>query len=398
MTIDRHLFFYGNAVSDQLRADRCIVTDSPAATRKMIGLCRALRAAGVRASIISMGRGGGTRSGRFFRSHVSRIGGVPVIYGPIWDVPLLSQIVSALWLGLCATRMALRNRKSVHLLYNQMSAYFLALLALKLFRAKVFVDIEDGPIEGDAPAYSRPLGTLNPGLFARFVSGGALLATSALANGTPIRPVQTYFGAIPPKTADARGKDYSEGSLHALFAGYLNNDTGLQTLNGAIAMMRSSKDPVFESLVVETVGMGPGHDVLRQFSGEGSPCVEVLGRLNAADYAAALQRAHIGLSLKPVGGDVAESTFPSKTIEYAEYGLSIVATDIGDVRELFGDAAIYLQSNEPRELVEHLRWALAERQSVAAIAARGTQLVNERLSFAAAGQSLAVFFFAEDGA
>lgn len=398
MTRDRYLFFYGNAVSDQLRADRGIVTDSPAATRKMIGLCRALRAAGVKASIISMGRGGGTRSGRLFRSHVSRIGGVPVIYGPIWDVPLLSQIVSALWLGLCAARMVVRDRQCVHLLYNQMSAYFLALLSLKFFRAKVFVDIEDGPIEGNAPAYSRPLGTINPGLFARFVSGGALLATSALANGTPIRPVQTYFGAIPPKAATARGKDHFEGPLRALFAGYLNDDTGLQTLSGAIATMRSSKDSEFENLIVETVGMGPGHDVLRRFSGEGFPRVDVLGRLDVADYAAALQRAHIGLSLKPIGGDVAESTFPSKTIEYAENSLLIVATDIGDVRELFGDAAIYLQSNEPAELVGHLRWALGDRRSVATLAARGTQLVNEQLSFAAAGQSLTAFLFPEDGA
>lgn len=398
MTGDRHLFFYGNAVSDGLRADRGIVTDSPAATRKMIGLCRALRAVGVRASIVSMGRGGGTRSGRVYRGYVARIGGVPIIYGPVWDVPILSQIVSALWMGLCAARMALRDRRGVHLMYNQMSAYLLALVSLKLLRAKTFADIEDGPVAGNAPAYSRPLGTLSPRLFAYFVSGGALLATSALANGTTVRPVKTYFGAIPTKSAVAGEKEYADGPLRVLFAGYLNEDTGLTILSGAIALMQDSHDPLFENLVIETVGMGPGHEVLRSFRRDSFPRVHVLGRLDAAGYAAVLARAHIGLSLKPVGGEVAESTFPSKTIEYAENGLSLIATDIGDVRSLFGDAAVYVESNDPTELVRHLRAALLNRQSTIAIAARANRLVYDRLSYAAAGHALEQFFFVDDAA
>ncbi len=395
---DRHLFFYGNAVSDALRAERGMRHRQPRRQRKMIGLCRALRAVGVRASIVSMGRGGGTRSGRVYRSHVARIGGIPIIYGPVWDVPILSQIVSALWMGLCATRMALRDRRGVHLMYNQMSAYLLALLSLKLLRAKVFADIEDGPIAGNAPAYSRPLGTLSPRLFAHFVSGGALLATSALADGTPVRPVKTYFGAVPSKGRAVSEKNHRDGPLRVLFAGYLNEDTGLTILSDAIAMMRAAPDPLFENLVIETVGMGPGHEVLQSFCGDGFPRVDVLGRLDAAGYAAALARAHIGLSLKPVGGDVAESTFPSKTIEYAENGLSLIATDIGDVRSLFGDAAVYVGSNDPAELVRHLRAALLDRQTVAAIAARANRLVDERLSYAAAGHALEQFFFAGDAA
>lgn len=391
----RQLFFYGNAISDKLRTQRGIVTDSPAATRKMTGLCCALRTAGVRAAIVSMGRGGGTRSGRFFRAHVSRLNGVPIVYGPVLDVPIVSQLVSAIWLGLYAARLSRHAPTAVHLMYNQMSAYLLALIVLQRRRARVSVDIEDGPIEGNAVAYSRPLGTLKPDYFARYVTGGALLATSALANGTPVRPVLPYFGAVPLRSAEQGAKDFSSDMLIALFAGYLNEDTGLTMLAGAIERMRSSQDPAFSRLVIRIVGMGPGQEILRRLGNEAAPHVEVLGRLDSNAYRRAIESAHIGLSLKPVGGAVSETTFPSKIVEYAENGLALVATDISDVRALFGDAALYIERDDPDELVERFRFALTDRAALAGLAERGRGIVDRQLSYSAAGDMLSGFLFPE---
>lgn len=394
----RQLYFYGNAISDEVRAARGIATDSPAATRKMVGLCRALRSVGVGATIVSMGRGGGTRSGRLFRSEVDRIDGAPVIFGPVLDIPVLSQIVSAVWLGWIAVRLSRRRRGAVHLMYNQMSAFLPALVLLRMTRANIAADIEDGPIRHNAVAHARPLGTLSPGLFARFVTGGALLATSALASGTPIRPVKPYYGAIPAGNRARPAAMFDGGEpLVALFAGYLNDDTGLAVLTEAIRKMREAGDPLFDRLVIKIVGMGPGQDVMRDLNEtlSGAPRVDILGRVGNEAYAALLDGTHIGLSLKPVGGDVSKTTFPSKTVEYAENGLALIATDISDVRALFGDSALYLEGNDAEELVERLRFALEQPTAVAEMAARGQRLVRDRLSYAAAGAELAAFLFAE---
>lgn len=392
----RQLYFYGNAISDNVRAERGIGTDSPAATRKMIGLCLSLRAVGVAATIVSMGRGGGTRSGRIFFPRVGRIGGVPVIYGPVWDVPILSQLLSAFWLGLIAVRLECRRRHAVHLMYNQMSAYLPSLVLLRMARAKVAADIEDGPTRHEEGRYSRPLGTMSSGLFARFVTGGALLATSSLAGGTPIRPVKPYYGAVPAGRSSECARIFGRGEpLVAVFAGYLNEDTGLTVLASAIQQMRESGDPLFDKLLIRVVGMGPGHDVLRDLNSTsgGAPHVEILGRIDNDAYAALLSTTHIGLSLKPVGGEVSETTFPSKTVEYAENGLALIATDISDVRALFGDTALYLESNNAGELIDRLRVALEQPMVVAEMAERGQRLVRERLSYAASGRDLAAFLF-----
>lgn len=394
----RQLYFYGNAISDEVRATRGILTDSPAATRKMIGLCRALRSVGVCATVISMGRGGGTRSGRLFRSKVSRIDGIAVIFGPVWDIPIVSQITSALWLAWIAKRLNRHNRRAVHLMYNQMSAFLPALVLLRLARANIAVDIEDGPIPNNKVTHARPFGTLSPEFFARFVTGGALLATSALASGTPIRPVKPYYGSISGREDSRSAWDHApEGPLVVLFAGYLNEDTGLAALTGAIRQMRESGDPAFDRLVIKVVGMGPGLDVLHSLNERGNqgPRVDILGRIDNDAYAALLSGAHVGLSLKPVGGKVSETTFPSKTVEYAENGLALIATDISDVRALFGDTALYLERNDAGDLVDRLRYVLDHPADVAQMAARGQRLVQNRLSYAAAGRALADFLFAE---
>ncbi|MFV3440474.1 hypothetical protein ACNJIQ_21120, partial [Mycobacterium tuberculosis] len=102
-------FFYSNALPEAVRVRRGIVTDSPAATRKILAMGRALRTAGARAIVVSMARGPG-RGGRFHRGGITRVGGVPVVYGPLWDVPVASQLLSALWLAWFAWRVAHRSR------------------------------------------------------------------------------------------------------------------------------------------------------------------------------------------------------------------------------------------------------------------------------------------------
>ena len=67
-----------NALDDGTREQRGITTDSPAASRKIFMLCHALRLAGVRPCIVSLGRGRAGGSKDFFPSVLHRVEGVPV--------------------------------------------------------------------------------------------------------------------------------------------------------------------------------------------------------------------------------------------------------------------------------------------------------------------------------
>lgn len=384
------LYFYCNALPEKVRIRRAINTDSPAATRKVMAMSRALRSAGVRAVVVSMARGPGRGEG-FDRSIVTRVDGVPVVCGPLWYVPVLSQLLSGLWLAWFAWRAARWGGDVRHLFYNQMSLYLPSLFALRLRGAAIAVDIEDGPLAGRELQYRRR-GSDASRAFTRYATHGAILATSRLAQGTTIRPVQTCYGAVPvPRLIDPQR--FVDGPLRIMFAGFINCDTGQKQFEAALAMMRASNDPLFDDVTFEIAGAGPGVDALRRFECGTGPVVKIWGRLDADEYAALLARAHIGLSLKPVGGDVSETTFPSKVVEIAENGLALIATDISDVRELFGNTAWYLTSENPAELVGHLRHAATDRAAVAQAAAAAQRCIAGRLSYAAVGRELRAFFY-----
>lgn len=386
----RLLFFYCNALPEAVRVRRAITTDSPAATRKIFAMSRALRTAGIRPIVVSMARGPG-RGGRFHRAGIARVDGVPVVYGPLWDVPVASQLFSALWLAWFAWRVAHRSRGVRHLFYNQMSLYLPALYALSVRRAATLVDIEDGPLSTRQAAYSRR-GTDASAAFARHVTHGAILATTRLAEGTPIRPVQTCYGAVP-EPVPVHAERFADGPLRIMLAGFINHDTGQAQFETALERMRALDDPALDAVTFEIAGAGPGMEALRRFENGVRPTVRIWGRLDAGGYAALLARAHVGLSLKPVGGDVSETTFPSKTVEIAENGLALIATDISDVRTVFGEAAWYLGSVDPDELVAHVRRAAADRAAVARLAAAGQRRVVEHLSYRAVGYTLRGFLY-----
>lgn len=391
----QHLYFYCNALADDVRASRSISSDSPAATRKVLGLCRALRTAGVNATVVSMGRGESGRSGAYHQPQVRRLAGIPIVYGPMLHRPIISQLLTMIWLVAMSARLARRRPGGLHLFYNQLTAYVPALVCLRLTAQRTAVDIEDGPVSRGLGRYVTRFGNAPAALYERLISSGALTACSALAAGTRIRPTMAYYGAVDVSGENGNIDVPDHGSLHVLYGGFLNHDTGVSLFVQAIDMMRESGDPTFDALSISIVGMGPGLREFRRFEGGRSPSVRVSGRASDAEYSKLIRQCHIGLSLKLIGGEMAETTFPSKTVEYAEKGLAVIATDISDVRLLFGDAVFYVERNAPEELMAHLKWALRNRSALADKAMVAQGIVQEQLSLPNAGRALATFLFTE---
>lgn len=388
------LFILCNALADDVRVERGITTDSPAATRKVAMMADIIRSTGVRTRIISLGRGRQDGSGRYFRSRVGRIRGVPTVYGPLLHRPILSELLSfwapipALW------RQRRRARTTLLLIYNRMPAYLPAIWLARLLGYRLALDLEDGEtvLQGwSTGALRARVLTL---LTDRACTSGALLACRALSDATHLRPQLAYYGVVSSAVPAPR---FEGPNINLLLGGTVAPSTGSDLLAHAIEVLRDRDEAWSRSLRLHVTGTGESlsnFDHLAATNGRG-PVVTVHGRLDNAGYEELLMQMDVGLALKPNSGALAHTTFPSKVVEMASAGLLVLSTDISDVRTVLGDGAIYLEHDNSDLLIERLRAIAGNPQQSAVIAQRGTQAAAARCAPDQAGVALRRFLFPE---
>lgn len=380
-----------NALDDATRSARGIETDSPAASRKVLLMCRAVRLAGVRPIILSLGRGRQDGSGRFFGAAVRRVGGVPIIYAPLWHLPLLSQITSLLAPAALLFRMRHLAGNKVVMFYNRTPAYLPTLWVAVLLRLRTVLDLEDGEVLRQSRNLSDAAARHAQWAFDRLCTGGALLACRPLEKMTSLRPLACYYGTVE---ADLPVTDWPATQLNLLMGGTVSRDTGAQMLVDAIEILREQQPQWASELTIEITGKGDSIEALRKISDQSRwPRVVVHGRTTDSQYRTIVGRAHVGLALKPRLGALSNTTFPSKVIELAGAGLLVLSTDISDVRLIMDRGALYLEDETPTGLVNCLRWIAENRKEAQVTAALGSQRVLDRCTPLRAGLSLVRFLF-----
>ena len=139
----RRVVVVSNALDDVTRVERGISSDSPAASRKVFQLCAALRLAGVRPCVLSLGRGRADGAPQWHRRGVRRINGIPVIYAPFSRRRGLSELVSLLAPAALLPRLRRSGPQTV-LFYNREPAYLPSLLLARLLGFRTLFDLEDG--------------------------------------------------------------------------------------------------------------------------------------------------------------------------------------------------------------------------------------------------------------
>ena len=83
-----------NAVSDALRDERNISTDSPAATRKVFMWANVIRSRNVRSYVLSLGRGKSNGTWQYHKAKVERKNGIVTIYLPFCHIPFVSELIT----------------------------------------------------------------------------------------------------------------------------------------------------------------------------------------------------------------------------------------------------------------------------------------------------------------
>ena len=228
-------------------------------------------------------------------------------------------------------------------------------------------------------------------LYDSLCSGGVLLACSALADQTKLRPTHCCYGSYEAESGSRKGLG---SPINVLMGGTVSVDTGAQLLIDAIKILRKESPSWAGSIRVEITGKG---DCLQHFrvlaEDAAKPEVVVHGRMTDDEYREVLARADVGLALKPNSGELAGTTFPSKVVEYAGSGVLVVTTDISDVRRVLGSGAIYLTENSSRLLIEKLRWIVENRDEAGDLARAGNKAVAESCAPDAVGRALDRFLF-----
>jgi glycosyltransferase involved in cell wall biosynthesis len=384
------VLIFCNALDDVTRQQRGITTDSPAASRKIFMLCQALRLAGVRPLIVSMGRGRAGGSREFFPSVLRRVEGVPIFYAPFSRVPFLSELLSLL-VPLVVIFKLRRQCPRVTIFYNRLTAYIPSLLMSSMLRYRNVLDLEDGEVSASGHSRVGFVARLVSALFDRFCGGGAMLACNALAEFTTSRPVLSYYGTAAGVPATQK---LTSNCVTVLMGGTLCLDTGAELLIDAIRELRREVPPWAEQLRFEVTGSGPSLAGLTALAaGSGYPEVIVHGRTTDLQYREVLGRCDVGLALKLYNGPLAHTTFPSKVIEFAAEGLLVLTTDISDVRCVLGDGARYLTRDEPRELIDALENIVKNRLMAHECAQSGLRRVKVLCSPRSSGQTVANFIF-----
>ena len=386
-----HLIFVCNALDDATRLERGIVTDSPAASRKIFLLSQTLQNVGIKVHVLSLGRGRQNGSCRYFHAKVVPVQKIPVIYLPFIHTPVISELFSMFSLIPVIWRMRKRNGKGTVIFYNRMPAYLLGLILARVLGFKTVLDLEDGETQQNKWSPSNIRSRIWRGVFDAFCSGGALIACSALGKMTILRPAQCCYGVVQPLPALA---NWDALEIHVLLGGTVSRDTGAQLLMEVVRLLREEKPAWAEALRFNVTGKGDCIEELRQIaSNEESPALVVHGRMIDEEYQSFLSQIHVGLALKPTMGDLAQTTFPSKVIEFASQGILVVTTDISDVREVLADGALYLEEDDPRLLIEKLRWITENREAARKISLTGQRRVLEVCSPETMGPILRKFLF-----
>lgn len=366
------VFIVSNAIDDATRIERHITTDSPAASRKVFMWGNLLHSPEVETTIISLGRGRCNRSSSFFKSKVIKKGKAKVIFLPFSHVKYISEFLTFLSLPLLILSLHRRERKKEKavIFYNRHPAYLLGLMMSFTLGLRRFIDIEDGEISENVQGIKKIIQNVIIASYDKFCAHGAILACSALDKMTTIQPTLCYYGYVQHMELIPR---FSKEKIHFLLSGTISEDTGSQILYEALLDIKNNDYHWKDKAVFEISGQGDGIDKFRLLNQETKQLQLIVhGRLSNDDYHKLLLRTDVGMALKPVKGELADTTFPSKVIEYANYGILVISTDISDVRKTLGEnGAYYLSSNDPQSLVRHIESIVIESDNALKCANRG---------------------------
>jgi hypothetical protein len=376
--MSKSIFIMSNVFAhEEIKSSREINTDSPAESKKVC-MMGSLLSAKSTIYILSLGRGRPRNKLDWFDSAVFRDRRVVYIYAPFSNFKVLSYLVSFFYFSYILLRYR-KNENKTLIFYNRAYLYLFYLMTGYFCNYKIFVDIEDGE------NFSRlSIRRYTNFLFDRLCKG-AILANKHLECYTRLASTFVYYGVSNLRSRDV----FVNNEISFLYSGTLEKDTGFYLYIESIIIL-DKHYAGSKKLLFNVTGKLPSNFEVFEFK---NPLITVnfLGMLDYHDYKTLLGSSDVGLSLKLNSGLYADSTFPSKTVEYVSNNLLLVSTDISDVKEIFEDCALYLEEDCPILLSEILLGITREYEACRLMSNKASKILNDKLSSQAVAPKLNSF-------
>jgi glycosyltransferase involved in cell wall biosynthesis len=269
----------------------------------------------------------------------------------------------------------LRRRTVSAVFCNAMPHYVLALLVLRIATINCVLNLEDG-IRADMKDFRSRVGKVLVGVWDR-LSVAAMVANSRLVEQIKTRPAYCFYG-VAREMEIVRSWDLP---LQVLFSGNLSEGTGARNLlDGLLILTREYPDVASRFHFVVTGSGDLAREVETLAGGLLSQHIEFRGVVSDGEYQDLLRTSHIGLCLKMPDYSMGQTTFPSKTVEFAIWGLLVVTHRVSDVPLLFpDDGAFLLDEATPEALTQVLRQIASAPRDAQIRADRGRQAIGIRL-------------------
>ncbi len=390
-TKNLRVIYLCNAVDQETKNERDVRYDSPAATNKVFGIAHALQTQEVDIHVLSLGRGKQTGSHKRFSAFSKIVNDTPVHFAAFWHYPILTHIVGAF--SLASQLKSLTSGysgKTMIIAYNRFWHYLPALFQAKLRRIPCILDLEDGTIRSSKPL-TRLMDQFSKFLFGYLCNYGAMLAGKALINQVTTDRIFVCYGCSEQK--EVNQDKWFKRPIQILFGGSLLYETGAQLLLDTISLLEKQAPELSKKIHIKVTGYGSMAEQLEIFANTtGKNWITYLGNVDRQTYLNVIDQSHIGLCLKLSSSEMGKTTFPSKILEYASFGLGIITTKVSDVPELLDQSsAILLDEDTPDCLADALHRIAQESFDAKDFANKTADRVNSICNSEIVGTNLIEF-------
>jgi glycosyltransferase involved in cell wall biosynthesis len=377
------VFIYLCGILDEkTKAERGLEADSPAATKKVLDVTKALGLGINNTYVVSMGRGKQNEGRSSHKVKVCKLKGIPTIYAQYSPIPFYTYVLSAL--SLIKIVFGLYKKASgekVHIIaYNRQSLYLPALIVARLLSIKCYLDLEDAQLIGKSNKFVTLLKKLYSNFFDSVCQHGAILVSPTLMNRVKIHKKTICYGVAEKKKAPSSNR-HGNGLINIHFGGSLLRETGVDLLIAAVAVLENDYPELKNKLKIHITGYGEKSLELQALSeGDYRDWVAFHGRVSQDKYHSILNDAHVALCLKLPSSEMGITTFPSKVLEIASHGKLLLTTKLPQVQELFGDSGAYYIEEAGIDLAKSIAYIVNNPKNALAKAINGQSMLVDKCS------------------
>jgi glycosyltransferase involved in cell wall biosynthesis len=134
-----------------------------------------------------------------------------------------------------------------------------------------------------------------------------------------------------------------------LFASTLDDQRGLPVLLEAMRYLK-------EDCRLYITGQGELEDTLKELQDNR---IQYLGYLSYEEYREILKKSHVCICAQKSKASFGQVSFPSKIFEYLSAHKLVITSDVADAAEYLKDAALVYTDDDPKQLADCMREALA---------------------------------------